>query len=84
LAQTLSSRINHAYQALLSPLSRAEYILELNGHEVSETDHLDDVEFISEIMEAREELDGGDAKNVAVVEIENDGACLDLIRDPDT
>jgi molecular chaperone HscB len=83
LAQTLSSRINLAYQALLSPLSRAEYILELNGFEISETDHLDDVEFISEIMDAREELDGGDAETVAVVESANDGEYLGFIRDTD-
>ncbi|KAJ7900351.1 hypothetical protein B0H14DRAFT_2673330 [Mycena olivaceomarginata] len=57
IAQNLSSRVNEAYNSLLHPLPRAEYILEQNGSPMSENDKLDDIEFISEIMEARESID---------------------------
>ena len=36
VAQALSARLNNAYQTLLYPLSRAEYILELNQLPMSE------------------------------------------------
>lgn len=54
VAQALSARLNGAYQSLLNPLSRAEYLLELNQLPMSETDQIDDMEFVSDIMEARE------------------------------
>ncbi|KAF8216239.1 hypothetical protein K438DRAFT_1560441 [Mycena galopus ATCC 62051] len=57
IAQNLSSQVNEAYNSLLHPLRRAEYILEQNGLPMSENDKLDDLEFISEIMEARENID---------------------------
>ncbi|KAJ6519822.1 hypothetical protein C8R45DRAFT_952828 [Mycena sanguinolenta] len=57
IAQSLSSRVNEAYNSLLHPLRRAEYILEQNGLPMSENDKLDDLEFITEIMEARENIE---------------------------
>ncbi|KAJ7181663.1 Co-chaperone Hsc20 [Mycena crocata] len=57
IAQSLSSRLNEAYNSLLHPLRRAEYILEQNGLPIAEADQLDDMEFIAEIMEARESID---------------------------
>ncbi|KAJ7634308.1 hypothetical protein DFH06DRAFT_1221655 [Mycena polygramma] len=57
IAQSLSSRVNEAYNSLLNPLRRAEYILEQHGLPISENDQLDDLEFISEIMQARESID---------------------------
>lgn len=60
LAQTLSSRLNEAYQCLSRPLPRAEYILERNGAQTTESDSLEGVEgvpFIIKIMEARELID---------------------------
>lgn len=60
LAHSLSSLVNNAYQRLLKPLARAEYILERNGHPMSEEDKLDDMIFISEVMEAREEIENAD------------------------
>ncbi|KAJ7487602.1 hypothetical protein B0H11DRAFT_2014058 [Mycena galericulata] len=57
IAQSLSSRLNEAYTSLADPLRRAEYILEQNGLPISEGDQLDDIEFISEIMQVRESID---------------------------
>ncbi|KAF7347830.1 J domain-containing protein [Mycena venus] len=57
IAQSLSSRVNEAYNSLLHPLRRAEYILEQNGLPMDENDKLDDLEFITEIMETRESID---------------------------
>ncbi|KAJ6610908.1 hypothetical protein B0H10DRAFT_2058535 [Mycena sp. CBHHK59/15] len=57
IAQNLSSRVNEAYHSLADPLRRAEYILEQNGMPISEVDQLDDLEFIAEIMQAREDID---------------------------
>jgi molecular chaperone HscB len=75
LAETLSSRINAAYQVLLSPLSRVEYILNTQGFRIEETDHMSDVEFISEIMEVREELEViNDPQRVDIIEKEYNGA----------
>ncbi|KAF6766021.1 hypothetical protein DFP72DRAFT_1057215 [Ephemerocybe angulata] len=61
VAQALSARVNHAYQTLLNPLPRAEYILERNGVHISEVDQAQDMMFMAEIMEARETID--DAEN---------------------
>jgi molecular chaperone HscB len=57
IAQSLSTLVNEAYQGLSAPLLRAEYILNQNGYKMSETEQLTDVHFISEVMEAREELE---------------------------
>ncbi|TFK30454.1 Co-chaperone Hsc20 [Coprinopsis marcescibilis] len=56
-AHALSARVNQAYRSLLDPLARAEYILERNNVSVSETDQVQDVAFMSEIMEIREEIE---------------------------
>lgn len=54
----MSSVVNTAYQVLLNPVSRVQYILSQEGVEVlEETDKLDDKEFIMEVMEAREEIE---------------------------
>ena len=60
LAHTLSSRVNEAYQTLLNPLARAEYILQLNGHPMSEHDQVHDLEFMATIMDARELIEGAE------------------------
>ena len=57
LAQTLSSRLNEAYQCLSRPLPRAEYILERNGAQTTESDSLEGAPFMIKIMEARELID---------------------------
>jgi len=74
LAEELSSEINHCYQALLSPLSRVEYILNQNDMVMAESDGLDDLQLIEEIMAIREELD--DANLDRVLEIEKENKCV--------
>jgi len=57
LAEAQSSQLNKAYQTLLSPLDRAHYILSLHGVEESETEKLEDEDFIMQVMEARQEVE---------------------------
>lgn len=57
IAQSLSALVNQAYQTLLNRVSRIEYILELNGHPLEETEQVVDMEFLSEIYQMRERLD---------------------------
>ncbi|KAF7306929.1 hypothetical protein MIND_00485500 [Mycena indigotica] len=57
IAQSLSSRLNEAYNTLANPLRRAEYILEQNGFPISETDQVDDVELIMDVMQTRESIE---------------------------
>lgn len=74
VAQAMSARVNEAYQGLLRPLSRAEYILSRNHMPVSEEDQASDTAFMIEVMEARELVD--DAEEVSEVlnlMEENDG-----------
>ncbi|KAF8203656.1 hypothetical protein BJ912DRAFT_940646 [Pholiota molesta] len=68
LAHTLSSRLNEAYQTLLHPLARAEYVLAQNGYQMSESDQAEDMAFMAEIMEAREAIDDATSENVYAVE----------------
>ncbi|KAF9496208.1 Co-chaperone Hsc20 [Pleurotus eryngii] len=80
LAHSLSSLVNNAYQRLLKPLTRAEYILERNGHTMSEEDKLDDMIFISEVMEAREEIENADNPVlIQAIREENRGKISDMI-----
>jgi molecular chaperone HscB len=71
LAQALSSQLNRGYQALSSPYSRVEYILQRNNVPVSETDTLEDAAFLSEIMDAREALEDADVDGISEIEKEN-------------
>ncbi|KAL7267006.1 hypothetical protein RUND412_010420 [Rhizina undulata] len=54
-----SAILNKAYQTLLNPLARAEYILSLRGIEISEHDKSDatDQELLIEVLEANMEVD---------------------------
>ncbi|PPQ64272.1 hypothetical protein CVT24_008410 [Panaeolus cyanescens] len=75
MAHTLSSRLNEAYQTLLRPLARAEYILERNGYPLSERDQVDDMEFMMEIMDSRERIDEaspGDKSSISSLVEENE------------
>ncbi|KAF9286251.1 hypothetical protein BGZ68_003090 [Mortierella alpina] len=56
-AQQQSSLTNKAYATLKEPLSRANYILELLGAPIHETESLDETELLMEVMEARELLE---------------------------
>ena len=80
IAQALSSRINEAYQRLLTPLSRAEYLLECHHHPISEADQIDNMEFMSEVMQARETIE--EAVNRDEIQIlidENHGLCSEWL-----
>lgn len=68
LAHGLSSRLNEAYQTLLHPLARAEYILSQNGYSVSESDQVEDMEFMMEIMEARETIEEATPADIDKIE----------------
>jgi molecular chaperone HscB len=73
--------VNTAYKTLSSPLDRIEYLLRRNGIETGEADQLDDLELITEIMEAREEIEAIQSENadqLHAVRETNDGACATL------
>ena len=58
MAVQKAAQINDAYQLLKTPISRAEYILSLNGIEMhGEKKTLQDPMFLMEQMELREELE---------------------------
>lgn len=72
VALHVSNAVNAAYKALSSPLHRIEYILQRNGFNTEETDQLEDLEFISEIMEVREEIETGNVERLRALEEDND------------
>jgi molecular chaperone HscB len=72
VALHVSNAVNAAYKALSSPLHRIEYILQRNGFNTEETDQLEDLEFISEIMEVREEIETGNVERIRALEEDND------------
>jgi molecular chaperone HscB len=59
---------------LSDKLSRIEYILECNAHGITEEDKTDDLEFLGEIMAARETLEeDADSESLRTVQAENAG-----------
>lgn len=52
----ISSFVNKAYKTLLTPIKRAEYMLELRGITIPEDNSTLDKEFLLEIMERNEEV----------------------------
>lgn len=74
LAQTQSSYLNKAYNTLKEPLARAQYMLALNGVEVSESESLEDPELLMEVMEIREEMEEAESEeDIERLKIENGG-----------
>lgn len=57
LAVQQAAQVNDAYQTLKSPLKRAQYLLELNGAPLDDTDTQMDMMFLMQQMEMREELE---------------------------
>ncbi|KAH0780581.1 hypothetical protein KY290_000179 [Solanum tuberosum] len=55
-----SARVIDAYRTLTDPLSRAIYILKLEGVHVDEEEKIDDVELLTEMLEIRETVDEAD------------------------
>ncbi|KAF7791860.1 hypothetical protein EIP86_002884 [Pleurotus ostreatoroseus] len=58
----LSSVVNKAYGTLTNPYTRAEYLLQLQGMTIGESDNLEDPTLIMEVMEAREELESAESR----------------------
>ncbi|KAF8350061.1 hypothetical protein F5887DRAFT_877382 [Amanita rubescens] len=82
IAQDISSRLNGAYQSLLNPLSRAEYILELNQLPMSESDQVNDMAFMSHVMEARETIEGGENEiEIVTLAEENDARINETVAE---
>ncbi|KAF9076295.1 hypothetical protein BDP27DRAFT_1159541, partial [Rhodocollybia butyracea] len=81
-AQALSSAVNHAYQTLLQPMPRIEYILTLNGNPLSETDTLEDesdkfLDFMMNIMMAREEIESAETREQVEPVLERNQEMMD-------
>ncbi|KAK8254739.1 putative chaperone [Phyllosticta capitalensis] len=74
-AEALSARINEAYKTLQSPLSRAQYLLRLQGIEVAEDETLkiEDPELLMEVLEAREAIEEAEGEGeIRAMKEEND------------
>ena len=81
IAAAMSARVNEALYHLSNPLRRAEYILVHEGFGREETDKLEDMELLMEVMEAREGLASAESEEeVAMIRSENQGAFASLLR----
>ncbi|EIW64664.1 Co-chaperone Hsc20 [Trametes versicolor FP-101664 SS1] len=82
IAAAMSSRVNEALHRLSSPLRRAEYILACEGHAGEETDKLDDMELLMEVMEAREGLANAQSpEDVAEIREQNDAKIQEVLQE---
>ncbi|KIM85210.1 hypothetical protein PILCRDRAFT_817209 [Piloderma croceum F 1598] len=81
IAEGLSHHIGSAWTTLKDPLPRAEYILKLQGIEIAEEDQLEDLEFISEIMQVREELENATPSEVPKIADKNHDEILKMCKD---
>ncbi|KAH7930974.1 Co-chaperone Hsc20 [Leucogyrophana mollusca] len=82
-ALDVSNAVNTAYKTLLTPLHRVEYILRRQGIETEEADQLEDLDLITEVMEAREEIDSiqpGNIERLRSLEGENDAKVQDTME----
>ena len=72
--------MNEAYNTLLQPLSRIHYILSQHNHGSIETDQLDDVRLITEVLETREALEDASTES-EVEDIKKDvaGLCMTFV-----
>ncbi|CAM0141470.1 unnamed protein product [Umbelopsis sp. WA50703] len=74
LAQNQSSFLNKAYNTLKEPLARAQYMLALNGVEVSESESLEDPELLMEVMEVREQMEEAETEeDIEKLRLDNEG-----------
>lgn len=48
--------MNKAYKTLMSPIQRAEYILQINNMDVVDSNTIDDKAFLMEMMERNEQV----------------------------
>ncbi|HYT98295.1 MAG TPA: Fe-S protein assembly co-chaperone HscB [Casimicrobiaceae bacterium] len=85
LALQSSARVNEAYRALKDPVSRAQYLLSLNGIDaLSETDTQLPLEFLERQLERRETaaeaVDNEDSQGIADVATEVRDEADDLVH----
>ncbi|KAI8995636.1 Co-chaperone Hsc20 [Trametes punicea] len=82
IAAAMSSRINEALHRLSDPLRRVEYILAREGYAGEESDKLDDMELLMEVMEAREGLaNAQSSEEVVEIKAENDAKVRETIKE---
>ncbi|KAK0563920.1 molecular chaperone [Tilletia horrida] len=66
IAAQQSAVVNRAYETLLNPLLRAQYLLERSGvPPADEADSLEDAQLLMEVMELREQLDEASSEEEA-------------------
>jgi molecular chaperone HscB len=59
---------------LKEPLARAQYMLALNGVEVSESESLEDPELLMEVMEVREQMEEAETEeDIEKLRLDNEG-----------
>jgi len=61
--QQNSAVINHAYDILINPDSRANYLLELSGQELNVDHSIADLDFLDDAMEMRMALDDAESES---------------------
>lgn len=71
----MSSEVNAALHHLTDPLRRVEYILKQEGMGTQETDSVEDMGFLAEVLELREELESAESQEaVDSIRAENYGS----------
>ncbi|KAM5536192.1 hypothetical protein V8D89_010091 [Ganoderma adspersum] len=82
IAAAMSARVNEALHQLSNPLRRAEYILTREGLAGEETDKLEDMELLMEVMEAREGLASAESEEeVARIRSDNQGKIEETLEE---
>ena len=80
LGELYSTHVNEAYAVLRRPLSRAKYMLEQRGYTIDEHTAMEDLDFLQQVMEIREELDGDlGAKELKALEDEIEKKTQELV-----
>ncbi|XP_057668430.1 co-chaperone protein HscB homolog [Diorhabda carinulata] len=57
ISEEYSSLVNKAYHKLMSPMQRAEHLLQLNGENISDNQTVDEPAFLMNIMNLNEEVE---------------------------
>jgi molecular chaperone HscB len=82
LGETYSTLVNEAYAVLRQPLSRAKYMLDQRGYSIDEHTDMPDLDFLQNVMEIREELDGDlDKSELKALEDEMNGKIQELVSE---
>ncbi|XP_029634057.1 iron-sulfur cluster co-chaperone protein HscB [Octopus sinensis] len=80
-----SSLVNLAYTTLLKPLSRGQYLLDINGCSLDETTQCDDFDFLSNIMRTNEDLENViNVEELRIIEdlnIRNLNQCYEILSE---